>query len=94
MKARPRFAQATPVVPEPMKGSRMVCPLWEQMPTYFRTIGGGAVDKKKVSEHPIVQDDGHPTVKPLPVFGVDAIFNVPAPNTVRKRRSVGLVPDA
>lgn len=26
---------------------------------------GGAVEKKKVSEHPIVQDADHPTVKPL-----------------------------
>jgi hypothetical protein len=28
---------------------------------------GGAVEKKKVSEHPLVQDDAHPTVKPLPI---------------------------
>lgn len=28
---------------------------------------GGAAEKKKVTEHPIVQDDAHPTVKPLPV---------------------------
>lgn len=28
---------------------------------------GGAVDKKKVTEHPIVQDDAHPTVKPIPI---------------------------
>jgi len=28
---------------------------------------GGAVEKKKVSEHPIVQDDAHPTVKPLAI---------------------------
>lgn len=26
---------------------------------------GGAMDKKKVQQHPIVQDDAHPTVKPL-----------------------------
>jgi DNA modification methylase len=29
---------------------------------------GGAVDKKKVQEHPIVQDTAHPTVKPLPLI--------------------------
>ena len=29
---------------------------------------GGAMDKKKVTEHPIVQDEAHPTVKPLPVI--------------------------
>jgi len=29
---------------------------------------GGAVDKKKVQEHPIVQDAAHPTVKPLPLI--------------------------
>ena len=29
---------------------------------------GGAVDKKKVQEHPIVQDAAHPTVKPLPLM--------------------------
>jgi DNA modification methylase len=29
---------------------------------------GGAMDKKKVSEFPIVQDAAHPTVKPLPLI--------------------------
>lgn len=29
---------------------------------------GGAQDKKKVSEYPLVQDDAHPTVKPLPLM--------------------------
>jgi DNA modification methylase len=29
---------------------------------------GGAIDKKKVQEHPIVQDTAHPTVKPLPLI--------------------------
>jgi site-specific DNA-methyltransferase (adenine-specific) len=28
---------------------------------------GNAVEKKKVSEHPLVQDDAHPTIKPLPI---------------------------
>lgn len=28
---------------------------------------GNAVEKKKVTDHPIVQDTAHPTVKPLPV---------------------------
>jgi DNA modification methylase len=32
------------------------------------TFIGGAGEKKKVVEHPIVQDDAHPTVKPLPVI--------------------------
>ena len=29
---------------------------------------GGAVEKKKVSEHPLIQDQAHPTVKPLPLI--------------------------
>lgn len=29
---------------------------------------GNATEKKKVWEHPIVQDDAHPTVKPLPII--------------------------
>jgi DNA modification methylase len=29
---------------------------------------GNAQDKKKVSEYPLVQDDAHPTVKPLPLM--------------------------
>lgn len=29
---------------------------------------GNAGEKKKVVEHPIVQDDAHPTVKPLPIM--------------------------
>lgn len=29
---------------------------------------GGAQEKKKVSEYPLVQDDAHPTVKPLPLM--------------------------
>lgn len=29
---------------------------------------GNATEKKKVIEHPIVQDDAHPTVKPLPIM--------------------------
>lgn len=29
---------------------------------------GGAQDKKKVSEYPLVQDGAHPTVKPLPLM--------------------------
>ena len=32
------------------------------------TFIGGATDKTKVIPHPIVQDDAHPTVKPLPVI--------------------------
>lgn len=31
------------------------------------TFNGGANEKKKVKEHPIVQDSSHPTVKPLPL---------------------------
>jgi DNA modification methylase len=30
-------------------------------------FNGNAQEKKRVTEHPIVQDDAHPTVKPLPV---------------------------
>lgn len=29
---------------------------------------GGAIEKKKVKEHPIIQDDSHPTVKPLSIM--------------------------
>jgi site-specific DNA-methyltransferase (adenine-specific) len=32
------------------------------------TFNGGAIDKKKVMHHPIVQDDAHPTVKPMPII--------------------------
>lgn len=32
------------------------------------TFNGGAIEKTKVIPHPIVQDDRHPTVKPLPVI--------------------------
>jgi site-specific DNA-methyltransferase (adenine-specific) len=32
------------------------------------TFIGGAAEKTKVIPHPIVQDDAHPTVKPLPVI--------------------------
>lgn len=31
-------------------------------------FNGGAQEKKKVKDHPIIKDDAHPTVKPLPII--------------------------